>query len=358
MSNCNAVLQKAPTELRVPELDLSLVVAKISKRLWVEPGQFMELTSARQLAEWASQMNDCWSLRLPEPPRRGPKLVYDDPSILVLALVQVAWQWSYEDVVDYFRMHPPAAQLAGFRTERVISVGQYWERRRALGWLPFWLLFVAFVVQLLRLGVISGTDVIMDGTTLELWFQKDAQAGWSYPKAWQGSIWGYKVHTLLCRWSQLPIMFLVSPANRQESVFAIALLKLAVTCFGLSIQIVRADAGYFTTAILAFIRLGLGASAMIDYNLRRQGKRFLATLFFLEQWRFHSAPRTNIERHFAWAKRYFGLESGRWRGLIAAYQHTALVYATMLAVALIAHRYGRPDLAGSRYRVLALKSLS
>jgi len=97
---------------------------------------------------------------------------------------------------------------------------------------------------------------------------------------------------------------------------------------------------------------------MIDYNLRRRGKRFLATLFFVNQWRFHLRPRATIERHFAWAKRYFGLESARWAGLVAAYQHTALVYATMLAVALIAHRYQRPELATSRTRVLASKTLS
>jgi hypothetical protein len=69
-------------------------------------------------------------------------------------------------------------------------------------------------------------------------------------------------------------------------------------------------------------------------------------------------PRAIIERHFAWAKRYFGLESARWRGLIAAYQHTALVYSVMLGVALTAHRFQRPDLAGSPSRVLALKTLA
>lgn len=57
---------------------------------------------------------------------------------------------------------------------------------------------------------------------------------------------------------------------------------------------------------------------MIDYNLRRRGKRWLATLFFLGQWRFHQRPRAIIERHFAWVKRYFGLESARrGRGLPA-----------------------------------------
>jgi hypothetical protein len=64
--------------------------------------------------------------------------------------------------------------------------------------------------------------------------------------------------------------------------------------------------------------------------------------------------RTVIERHFAWAKRYFGLEAARWKGLTSAYQHTALVYSVMLGVALTAHRFQRPDLAGSRLRVLAI----
>jgi len=358
MSQFSTLLSVEPTALTIPPVDLSLLPAKVSKRLWVTPSAFMETISAWSLADWALRTSQGWRPGLAAPARRGPKLVYQDQSIILMALIQVAWLLSYEEVVDYFRAQPPAAQLAGFPAGRVISVGQYWARRRALGILPFFFLFLALVGQLVRLGVIKGTDVIVDATTQQAWFHDDPEANWSFPKPWKGSTWGYKVHTLLCRWSQLPIMFLVSPANRQESLFAIPLLTLAVVCFGFTITIVRADAGYFTWAILGFIRCVLGASCMIDYNLRRKGKRALATLFFLSQWRFHSAPRSIIERHFAWAKRYFGLESARWRGLVAAYQHTALVYATMLAVALIAHRYQRPDLAGSRYRVLALKSLS
>ena len=68
-------------------------------------------------------------------------------------------------------------------------------------------------------------------------------------------------------------------------------------------------------------------------------------------------PRAIIERHFAWAKRYFGLESAHWRGLVTAYQHTALVYSVMLGVALTAHRFQRPELAGSRTKVLAVKTV-
>jgi hypothetical protein len=364
MSNCNALVANGSNQLGIsdrlslPETDLSKLPAKLSKRLWVSPAEFIEVISAWHLAHWALSVCGHWRIELPSPARRGPKLVYQDESILVMALIQVAWQMGYDELVDYFRAHPQLAGRAGFPPKRVICASQFWERRRALGVFPFWFLFIALVAQLIRLGVIKGTDVIMDGTTLKAWCHTDPDAAWSFPKPWQGSTWGYKVHTLLCRWSQLPLMFLVTPANRQESVFAIALLRLAVSFFDLSISIVRADAGYFTKTILAFIHLVLGASSMIDYNLRRKGKRSLATLFFIDQWHFHSTPRTIIERHFAWAKRYFGLESARWSGLVAAYQHTALVYATMLAVALIAHRYDRPELAGSRYRVLALKTLT
>lgn len=358
MSNFSVLYQNQPIGLSLPATDLSLLPAKLSKKLWVSPAEFIGLIHAAEVAEWALHLSTCWRPCLPAPRRCGPKVVYRDSSIVVMAVVQVAWQLGYEEVADYFRGHPSAAQAAGLPTGRGISASQYWERRRALGVLPFWFFFVLLVGQLIRLGVIYGTDVILDGTTLHAWFHHDPEADWSFPKPWKGSIWGYKVHTVLCRWSQLPMMFLVTPANRQELVLAIPLLSLMVLCFGFTIQLVRADAGYFTTPIMAFIRCVLGASFVIDYNLRRKGKRFLATLFFIDQWRFHLRPRAIIERHFAWAKRYFGLESAHWQGLVAAYQHTALVYSVMLGVALVAHRYQRPDLAGSRTKVLALKTIN
>lgn len=96
-------------------------------------------------------------------------------------------------------------------------------------------------------------------------------------------------------------MFLVTPAHWQDSLFAITLLPLAAFCLGLPIAIVWADAGYFTLPLMGFIRTVLKASFVIDYNLRRQGKRFMATLFFIDQQRFHLHPRATIERHFAWA---------------------------------------------------------
>jgi hypothetical protein len=346
-----------PNGLQPPVTEVSTLPARLSKWLWVTPTEFLVVTNALPLAEWALQMQARLWPSLAAASRRGPKAVYHDRSVLVMALVQVAWQFSYEQVVSYFRSRPEAAQAAGFPASRVISVGHYWARRRALGIFSFWVFFVAMVWQLIRCAVIKGTDVILDATTQRAWVHADPDAGWSFPKPWKGSVWGYKVHTVLCRWSQLPVMFLVTSANRQESLLAIPLLVLTVACLGFSIKLVRADAGYFTAPIMNFIRVVLHAGWMIDYNLRRKGKRFLATLFFLKQWRYHLRPRAIIERHFAWAKRYFGLEAARWQGLVAAYQHMALVYSVMLGVALVAHRYQRPELAGSRAHVLAIKTV-
>lgn len=150
------------------------------------------LTNGIEVAEWALALSTGWRPRLPAPPKRGSKAVYSDSSIVVMAVVQVAWQLGYGEVTDYFRAHPLAAQAARLPSGRGICASQYWERRRALGVLPFWFFFVLMVGQLLRLGVIYGTDVILDGTTLQAWFHHDREADWSFPKPWKGSTWGIK----------------------------------------------------------------------------------------------------------------------------------------------------------------------
>ena len=354
MTDCTALSKPANLLWQQAENDMGSLPARLSKRLWVTPAEFLQTSNAMRIARWAVNMSLSLRSCLPEPSRRCPKIRYSDESILMLAYIQSAWQMGNEMVIDYFRGHPEAAQVAGFGNGQVISIGQYWERRRALGALTFWLFFVGMVWQLFRGKIIHGVDVVLDSTTQRAWFHGDPDGAWSFPKPWKGSTWGYKVHTLLCRWSELPIMFLVTPANRHDSPFAIPLLALAVACFGFPIAIVRADAAYFSYALLNYVRVVLRAGCMIDYNLRKRGKTALATLPFIRQWRFHSKFRTVIERHFAWAKRYFGLEAARWKGMVAAYQHTALVYSVMPGVALTAHRFQRPELAGSRLKVLAI----
>lgn len=76
--------------------------------------------------------------------------------------------------------------------------------------------------------------------------------------------------------------------------------------------------------------------------------------FFLEQWqRLVTGPRTAIERHFAWAKRYFGLDDFQCFTLQRVMQFVLFVYIAILAVALAATRYQRPELRRCRSMVIA-----
>jgi hypothetical protein len=68
------------------------------------------------------------------------------------------WRKSYEQMVDYVATHVELALALGFsqRTPegqlRTISKGQYWERRAALGLLPFVFFFLGLVGQLIAPG--------------------------------------------------------------------------------------------------------------------------------------------------------------------------------------------------------------
>ena len=92
----------------------------------------------------------------------------------------------------------------------------------------------------------------------------------------------------------------------------------------------------------------------MDYNPRRSGKRKLAEPFFSRQWqRLVTRPRGDIERHFAWIKRYFGLKYFQCFTLLRVCQFVLLTYIAALAVALAAQQYNNPELVRSRAMVLA-----
>jgi hypothetical protein len=70
-------------------------------------------------------------------------------------------------------------------------------------------------------------------------------------------------------------------------------------------------------------------------------------------WRDLISPRANIERHFAWLKRHFGLKYFRIQGYLAMTQFVFRVYMAALIVAFVAARHQRPELATLRLKVLA-----
>jgi hypothetical protein len=360
MSILQLVAKCTPQEWRVP-LELSPVPDKGSEKgLWVDPVAFIRRLNGWALAQWAVRTNQrlqFWALPKPHGPGAPP--VYRDESVLLTSLVAAAWRLSYEVVTNWLARCDDLAEALGYDQfdeqgqRRTISPAQYSRRLRALGLLPYLLIFVALVMALLKMGLIKGWDLIIDSSLLAAWYHDDPDAAWSWPSKWKGRVFGYKVHTILCRWSYLPLLFVVTPANCNDGPLAIPMFVAVLLLYHLRIRAVWADAAYFNYAFLGFVHDVLHASVNVDYNLRRQGKRFLATLFFVRQWRDLMSPRAHIERHFAWLKRYFGLKYFRVQGYFAVIQFVFRVYIAALVVAFIAARHQRPELATSRLQVLA-----
>ncbi len=345
------VLQHLLREI-VPKVNLTPLSGKQSGKLRLSPEQLLAAIHADVLAEWALGME-----RRLHPPalRQGPggrPQRYCDRSILLMALVQIVWRKSYEQIVDDVATHSELALTLGF-TQGTISKGQYWERRAALGLLPFLFFFLGLVGQMIRLGVISGQALIVDSTLLAAWYHADPGASWQ-KYARKTALFGYKVHAVLCQASNLPVFVLVTPAHVHDSLVGWFIVLVSAVLYGFRVLVVYADAAYFDRRFFRVVQEILGAHAAVDYNPRRAGKRQLTTLFFLGQWRrLVTTPRSDIERHFAWMKRYFGLKYFQCYSWLRVSQFVLLTYCAALAVALAAQRYERPELIRRRAMVLA-----
>jgi hypothetical protein len=336
----------------VPQVDLAPLAGKPTGKLRLSPKQLLTVIQAETLADWSLGM--AHRLHPPALPagRGGRPRLYSDRSILLMALVQIVWRKSYEQIVDYVATHPELAAALGF-TQGSICKGRYWERRMTLGLLPFLFFFLGLAGQLIRLGVITGQALIVDSTLLSAWYSADAGASWQqYAK--KKAVFGYKVHAVLCQVSNLPVFVLVTPAHVHDSLVGWFVVLVAAVLYGFRVLVVYADAAYFDRRFFRVVSDFLGAHPAVDYNVRRAGKRKLATFFFLGQWRrLVITPRSDIERHFAWMKRYFGLKYFQCYSWLRVTQFVLLTYCAALAVALAAQRYDRPELIRRRAMVLA-----
>lgn len=280
--------------------------------------------------------------------RGGRPDTYSDESILVSLLVMAVWQLSPRQMAKRLKRWLALAVACGYQPGETISASQLYRRRDRLGLWVYFLTFCALVWVLISRGVIVGRDWVIDSTIIDAFSHKDEQAGWSFSKRF-----GYKVHMLICRDSLLPLMLLVSPANRHDAPWAVPLMVLAQRLFRLPVQVVRADAAYFTRSILAFIVTVLHATPKVVFNPRKAGKKFLVTPVWVAQFRRDKGKRGYIERLFAVLKRYFRLNALGTQGLAHTYRHAFEVCFAVLLVAWLADHLGRPDLSHSRSRILA-----
>jgi hypothetical protein len=162
---------------------------------------------------------------LPKPKRSYPfptkQPEYTDEQILLTAIVMRVWRLPYGEVLRRLRRWTALQKACTYDVGKIISKSQFSRRLKQLGVLPCFLLMVALVWELARRGIILGKELILDSTTVLAWFSKDIDAMKSYCGKF-----GFKVHTVICRISMMPLVFIISPANRNDAPFAIPLLAM------------------------------------------------------------------------------------------------------------------------------------
>jgi hypothetical protein len=193
---------------------------------------------------------------------------------------------------------------------------------------------------------VVGKVVAVDSTHLKAYSGRamDNRVGRSDPEARvgrgrRGFILGYRVHTICCTDSELPIAFTVAPCNENDKVYFEPLLE-KVNRLGVRFRAVLADAQYNSVnvrnaaewlgaePVIPLRRDSLVKSALqVGRDFVTRGIKRIVKLF---------RRRWSIERLFGRAKEWLLLDGLRVRGLSQVTIHVALSLATMLAVAVAA----------------------
>jgi uncharacterized protein (DUF433 family)/transposase len=199
------------------------------------------------------------------------------------------------------------------------------------------LLYLLTVWEAIRCRLIRARDLIIDSAPILAWRRQDPDARVGHAPAQHAKkfLCGYRVHTLICRASGLPLLFFLAPANRHDAPFAKPLLAYATRLFHLHPQTARLDAAYWGLALIAWIHQTLGAVAVIPWNPKRQKNRSCLP----PTWTRHElGKRSSIERFFARVFLFFRLQRPPLAGWVAVTTRVALTYTAVLIVALQGQR--------------------
>jgi len=305
---------------------------------------------AVQLARWQCPPP------LPAGPGGAPR-VYGEASLLLVALLRTLWRLSYRETHDWLVAWPALALACGLPfgldgRPRVPSPAQQSKRLRAAGAPASEMLFVLLVRAGLWMGLTRGHDLIIDSAPILAWRRTDPDAAVGHAPAHHPRplLLGYRVHTLLCRGTGLPLLFRLSTAKVHDGPFARPLLELAVRLLAIRPRVIRLDAAYWGLKLIAWIHTSLGAVAIIPWNPKRQRRRDgLPPTWTAEE----LGKRTSIERFFARVLIFFRLQRPPVFGWSAVETRVALTYSAVWVIALAAWQEGRPSLIRSPRLVLA-----
>jgi transposase len=202
------------------------------------------------------------------------------------------------------------------------------------------------------MGLTRARDAIIDDAPILAWRRADPDAAVGHAPAHHPRplLYGYGLHTLICRGTGLPLLFLLSRANVHDAPFARPLLELAVCLFAVRPRVIRLDAGYWGQKLIAWIHTTLGAQAVIPWYPKQQKRRDgLPPTWTADE----LGKRTSIERFFGRVLIFFRLQRPPVFGWSAVETRAALTYAEAWVIALAAWQARRRDLIRSPRLVLA-----
>jgi len=147
---------------------------------------------------------------------------------------------------DWLRSWPALALACGLPLGkdgqlRIKSPSQQCKRGQRAGAPLAEALFVLSVLTALRRRLIGARDLIIESAPILAWHRADPDAAFGHAPAQHPRplLRGYRVHTLLCRGSGLPLFFLLSPANVHDAPFARPLLEWAMRLYHIRPRIIR-----------------------------------------------------------------------------------------------------------------------
>jgi transposase len=258
---------------------------------------------------------------------------------------------------DWLQSWPALALACGLPPDkegciRVPSKSQQCKRRHRAGAPLHEALFVLTVAHAIRSRLIGARDLIIDSAPILAWRRRDPDATFGHaPAHHPGALLrGFRVHTLICRGSGLPLFFLLSSAHSHDAPFAKLLLAWAVRLYQIRPRVVRLDAAYWGLRLIAWIHRVLGALAVIPWNPGRQKNRSCLPPTWTKE---ELGKRSGIERFFGRVFLFFRLQRPPLSGWSEMASQVALTYAASVIVGLAAQQAGRPDLIRSPKRVLA-----
>jgi hypothetical protein len=224
-------------------------------------------------------------------------------------------------------------------------------------------LFTDFRTQAFRMGIIDPLEAVkvsVDSTFMKAYSRRGKKGGISDRGARVGRAerrsykLGWRSHTLVSM-RALPITYIVRTANVNDKDLVKPLLKKAsrlLRLYGKRISQLIADSQYYSAEVFKTIGR-YGAEPVIPHPI--SVKEPLINLYMTKSFKVKGEERLvelykdrmAVERAFKAAKNELLMEKPRWRGVARIRMHVAICYACIYAVAITAHKIGRPELANN-----------